>query len=124
MTLDFGRMLGTTVRPDRRSTRALGWIMHGVNGLLLALGYRALFRAARVAPDAQSGVILGTVHFAAALAGLAIAPHLHPRPRQAGLRPLRPRAYGPMTVPGMLVGHLVYGAIVGRALTVRRAEDR
>jgi hypothetical protein len=24
----------------------------------------------------------------------------------------------------MLVGHLVYGAIVGRALTVRRAEDR
>ncbi|HEX9402155.1 MAG TPA: hypothetical protein VF912_18765 [Anaeromyxobacter sp.] len=123
MTLDFGRTLGTTVRPDRRSTRALGWIMHGANGVLFALGYRALFRAARVAPDAQSGVILGAAHFAAAIAGLAVAPYVHPRPRQAGLRPLRPTAYGPMTIPGMLVGHVVYGAIVGRALTVRRAQD-
>ncbi len=124
MTLDFGRMLGTTVRPDRPSTRALGWVIHGVNGLLFPLGYRAVFRSARVAPDAKSGVILGAAHFAASVAGLAIAPHVHPRPRQAGLRPLRPTAYGPMTVPGMLVGHLIYGAIVGRALTVRRAEAR
>jgi hypothetical protein len=94
-----------------------------MNGLILAFGYRAAFRVARVAPDSRAGLVLGAAHFAAAMAGLALAPHLHPRAREAGLKRLRPTAYGPMTVPGMLIGHLVYGAIVGRALNRDRRVD-
>jgi hypothetical protein len=116
MTLDFSRAIGTAFRRDGPATRAMGWAIYATNGLLLALGYRAVFRVARVAPDSRAGLVLGTVHFGAALAGLAVAPHLHPRAREAGLKPLRPTTYGPMTIPGMLIGHLVYGAIVGRAL--------
>lgn len=116
LRLNFGRMLGTALGPDRPRTQALGWGVHVLNGLVLAGGYQLAFRALHARASAPRGAALGLLHGAAALAGLALLPRVHPRPLAAGLKPLSPAAYGPLTVPGMLLGHVVYGAVLGAML--------
>lgn len=114
LSLDFGRMLGTMVAPARRSTVRLGWAMQLLNGIGLAAGYAALFRFLR--PSPRNGLFVGLAHGVLAGVGLEALSRLHPRPREAGLRHLTPTAYGPLTVPGLLGGHLVYGGLIGRGL--------
>jgi hypothetical protein len=120
MRLNFGKMLGTAVAPDSRRTRALGWGLHTLNGLLLAGAYQAVFRMMGSQPTAARGALLGVAHAGVALAGLSLLPRVHPRPFTAGLRPLSATAYGPLTLPGMLAGHIVYGAVAGAALGADR----
>lgn len=111
--LSFGRVLGTVLAPDGPETRAVGWSLHFLNGAVLALVYRELFRRTSVPAGPKSGAAAGLLHSLLSLAALGLFPRLHPRPRQAGLRPAHPYAYGPLTIPGMLAGHALYGAIVG-----------
>ncbi len=114
--LDFGRLLGTLLAPDSGRTRAVGWGLHAANGTLFALGYQLLFRKLGMWPGAQGGALLGLAHAGAALGVLAALPSLHPRPRQAGLQEPGSFSYGPLTIPGMLLGHVLYGAIAGWAM--------
>lgn len=113
LRLDFGRLVGTFLAPDSARTRRLGWSLNLVNGALLALGYGEVFRRLRLWPGAPAGALLGLAHGAGATALVAALPQIHPRPRQAGLRPMSVDAYGPLTLPGMLLGHVLYGALVG-----------
>ena len=113
MRLDFGRMLGTVVMPDSGEARTIGWGLNFVNGAAIALAYRQAFRWLGMWPGAASGALLGLAHAVGAMAFVAAAPYIHPRPKQAGLRKMGPFAYGPLTVPGMVLGHALFGAIVG-----------
>lgn len=122
LQLSFGRVLGTMLGPDRAATRAAGWTWHVLNGVAFALAYRELFRRSPLPAGPVGGAAAGVGHCLLGTAAIALLPRLHPRPLQAGLRSFGPAAYGPMTLPGMLLGHVFYGAIVGWFLRPARPE--
>ena len=121
LRLDFGRVLGTALAPDGPDTRTVGWALYALTGMALPLGYRVLFELSGRGPSARLGAVIGVAHGAAALAGLASARRLHPRPRQADLRP--PDEYGALTLAALLAGHVLYGAVVGAVLSATRRPD-
>ena len=122
LRLNFGRMLGTALAHESAATQALGWGLHFANGAALALVYREVFRRAGIPARPLAGAVLGVGHFLAAMLFMALVPRVHPRPEQARLRPLRLFAYVPLTFPGMLVAHVIYGALVGWLLA--RGDER
>lgn len=91
----------------------MGWGLNFVNATLLGFAYQQAFRWLGMWPSAASGALLGLAHAAGATAFVAAAPYVHPRPKQAGLKEMGPFAYGPLTIPGLVMGHVLFGAIVG-----------
>ena len=122
--MDIPLLLGTVFTDDRDRATVIGVAVHFLNGLLFALGYYAIFRAVDQAGWAF-GAALGVVH--AALAGgvlvTLLLPAVHPRMgtpwSDAEEMPLlEPPGfllvnYGRRTALWTLLGHVVYGAIVG-----------
>ena len=122
--MDIPLLLGTVFTDDRDRATVIGVVVHFLNGLLFALGYYAIFRAVDQAGWAF-GAALGVVH--AALAGgvlvTLLLPAVHPRMgtpwSDAEEMPLlEPPGfllvnYGRRTALWTLLGHVVYGAIVG-----------
>jgi hypothetical protein len=122
--MDIPLLLGTVFTDDRDRATVIGVAVHFLNGLLFALGYYAIFRAVDQAGWAF-GAALGVVH--AALAGgvlvTLLLPAVHPRMgtpwSDAEETPLlEPPGfllvnYGRRTALWTLLGHVVYGAIVG-----------
>ena len=122
--MDIPLLLGTVFTDDRDRATVIGVAVHFLNGLLFALGYYAIFSAVDQA-GWLFGAALGVVH--AALAGgvlvTLLLPAVHPRMgtpwSDAEETPLlEPPGfllvnYGRRTALWTLLGHVVYGAIVG-----------
>jgi len=122
--MDIPLLLGTVFTDDRDRATVIGVVVHFLNGLLFALGYYAIFSAVDQA-GWLFGAALGVVH--AALAGgvlvTLLLPAVHPRMgtpwSDAEETPLlEPPGfllvnYGRRTALWTLLGHVVYGAIVG-----------
>jgi hypothetical protein len=122
--MDIPLLLGTIFSEDRRRASVIGYALHFVNGQLFALGYAAIFYAVDEA-GWLFGMALGLVH--AAFAGGALVnlllPAVHPRMgtrwTDASQSPLlEPPGfmlwnYGRHTALLTLIGHAVYGALVG-----------
>jgi hypothetical protein len=122
--MDIPLLLGTVFTDRRGPASVIGYIVHFVNGLLFALAYYAVFRAVGHA-GWLFGAALGLVH--ASLAGGALLtvllPAVHPRMgspwSDAEETPLLEAPgfllmnYGRRTLVWTLVGHVIYGAIVG-----------
>ncbi len=122
--MDIPLLLGTVFTDRRGPASVIGYVVHFVNGLLFALAYYAVFRAVGHA-GWLFGAALGLVH--ASLAGGALLtvllPAVHPRMgspwSDAEETPLLEAPgfllmnYGRRTLIWTLVGHLIYGAIVG-----------
>ena len=122
--MDIPLLLGTIFTDERDRASAIGYVIHFVNGLLFALAYYGVFRAVGHA-GWLFGAVLGVVH--ASLAGgillTALLPVVHPRMgtpwTDAAETPLLESPgfllmnYGRRTLIWTLVGHVVYGAIVG-----------
>jgi uncharacterized membrane protein YagU involved in acid resistance len=122
--MDIPLLLGTVFTDDRDRANVIGVAVHFLNGLLFALGYSAIFSAVDQA-GWVFGAALGVVH--AALAGgvlvTLLLPAVHPRMgtpwSDAEETPLlEPPGfllvnYGRRTALWTLLGHVVYGAIVG-----------
>jgi len=122
--MDIPLLLGTVVTDRRGPASVIGYVVHFVNGLLFALAYYAVFRAVDHA-GWLFGAALGLVH--ASLAGGALLtvllPAVHPRMgspwSDAEETPLLEAPgfllmnYGRRTLIWTLVGHVIYGAIVG-----------
>ena len=122
--MDIPLLLGTVFTDRRGPASVIGYVVHFVNGLLFALAYYAVFRAVGHA-GWLFGAALGLVH--AFLAGGALLtvllPAVHPRMgspwSDAEETPLLEAPgfllmnYGRRTLIWTLVGHVVYGAIVG-----------
>lgn len=122
--VDIPFLLGTAFSEDRVRAKAIGYALHFGFGLLFALGYWVVFSAL----DESSwwlGALIGLFH--GAFAGTALVnillPLVHPRmataKTAADTAPLIEAPgylmlnYGRSTPIVSLVGHLVYGAIVG-----------
>ncbi|HXI14840.1 MAG TPA: hypothetical protein VNM48_00615, partial [Chloroflexota bacterium] len=117
------RVLGTLFMPDGTKARALGWGLNVVHGALFAVGYQQALRCTGMFAGAPSGALLGVAHGLASMGAVAAMPKMHPRPRQAGLEKMGPSAHGPLTVPGMLLGHMLFGALVGAAIGWERHKS-
>jgi hypothetical protein len=122
--MDIPLLLGTIFTDRRDRASVIGYVIHFVNGLLFALAYYGIFRAVGHA-GWLFGAALGIVH--AALAGGALLtvllPAVHPRMgtpwTDAAETPLLEAPgflllnYGRRTLIWTLLGHIVFGAIVG-----------
>jgi hypothetical protein len=122
--MDIPLLLGTMFTEQRSRASAIGYFVHLVNALVVALVYAAIFLAVGHA-GWLFGMALGAVQAAFIGGGLAnvLLPAVHPRMgtpwTDAEETPLlEPPGfmlanYGPMTATVTLVVHLAYGAIVG-----------
>jgi hypothetical protein len=122
--MDLPLLLGSLFSDNRSRASVIGYFVHFVNGLLFALVYYGVFRAVGHA-GWGFGAALGVVH--AAFSGGALVtvllPAVHPRMgtpwTDAEETPvLEPPGlllvnYGRRTALLTLLGHIVYGAIVG-----------
>jgi len=122
--MDIPLLLGTIFTDRRDRASVIGYVIHFFNGLLFALAYYGVFRAVGHA-GWLFGAALGLVH--AALAGglllTVLLPAVHPRMgtpwTDAEETPLLEAPgfllanYGRRTVIWTLLGHIVFGAIVG-----------
>jgi hypothetical protein len=122
--MDFPLLLGTIFTDRRGKASVIGYAIHFANGLLFALAYYGVFRAVGHA-GWLFGAGLGLVH--ASLAGGALLtvllPAVHPRMgtpwTDAAKAPLLEAPgflllnYGRRTALWTLLGHVLYGAIVG-----------
>src|ERR671930_368812 len=122
--MDIPLLLGTAFTAHRSRANVIGYFLHFVNGFLFALAYYGVFRAVGHA-GWLFGLGLGLVHglFAGGALINILLPVVHPRMGTAWSDAeetplLEPPGfmlvnYGPQTGFGSLLGHLLYGAIVG-----------
>jgi uncharacterized protein DUF6789 len=96
--MPIGEMLGSFLHIGA----AAGWAMHVIIGLVLALIYGGWFAARLPGGPALRGAIYGTGVFL--LAQLAVTPMMGGGVFSGGNVPM---------LAGSLMGHLVYGALVG-----------
>jgi hypothetical protein len=127
--IDLPFLLGTAFSRDRIRARALGYALHFVAGLVFASIYFAIFSAIDEA-SWWLGALFGLVH--AIFAGTALVnlllPLVHPRMATpfsaADSAPLlEPPGflllnYGASTPVVMVIVHVIYGAIVGEAVSL------
>lgn len=122
--MDLPFLLGTAVTADRARAKALGYLMHFVNGQAFAFVYFAVFAAIH-----HSGWWLGALFglaqgvFATTVLVNVLLPVFHPRmgtplttaPDVALVEPpgFLMRNYGPATPVVTLAAHIAYGALVG-----------
>ncbi len=122
--IDLPFLLGTAFTEDRARAKALGYVIHFVNGLVFALVYYAVFRAIGHA-GWWLGALFGLAH--ALFAGTALVnillPVVHPRMGTSAsaanrLALLEPPGfmmlnYGLGTPLVSTAAHVLYGALVG-----------
>jgi len=121
-------MLGTMFTASRDRAKALGFILHLINGWLFALVYVAAFNSWGRSTW-WLGTLIGLVHSLFVLtAGMRLVPGFHPRmaSEQQGptvARQLEPPGflalnYGVQTPLSVIAAHLLFGAILGAFYTV------
>lgn len=122
--MDLPFLLGTAVTANRTRAKAIGYLMHFVNGEIFAFIYYAIFTA--IHRDGWGlGALFGLVHgvFAATALVNVLLPLIHPRmgdpltsaPDVALLEPpgFLMKNYGARTPLVTLAAHVGYGALVG-----------
>jgi hypothetical protein len=122
--MDLPFLLGTAVTGDRARAKAIGYLMHFVNGELFAFVYYAVFLAIGHA-GWWLGALFGLMHgiFAGTALVNVLLPLVHPRmgspvtsaPKTALLEPpgFLMLNYGPSTPLVTVLAHVAFGAIVG-----------
>jgi uncharacterized membrane protein YagU involved in acid resistance len=116
-------LLGTAFTPNRDRARVIGFLVHLVNGQILALLYAALFDALGASGIAH-GALIGLVHSAVVLLVIVpLLPALHPRIASIeqgpmGMRQIEPPGplalyYGFSTPLMVVVSHVLFGMVVG-----------
>lgn len=127
--MDLPFLLGTTVTVNRARAKAIGYLMHFVNGQLFAFVYYAVFLAIDRA-GWWLGAVFGLAHglFAGTALVNILLPLVHPRmgspltsaPQVALLEPpgFLMLNYGPTTPVVTVLAHIGYGTIVGGFTTL------
>lgn len=122
--MDLPFLLGTAVTVNRTRAKAVGYLMHFLNGEIFAFIYYAVFLAIGRA-GWWLGALFGLLHglFAGTALVNILLPLVHPRmgspltsaPEAALLEPpgFLMLNYGPSTPVVTVLAHIGYGAIVG-----------
>lgn len=114
--MDLLDLLGSVVRqPHTTESSAVGAVVHHANGAILAIGgaYAAVLFNDEL--DWVSGLAWGAVLWALALLMMSTVGSVHPAVRRHAQDDPGPAAtnFGTMTPVGSLVGHLVWGVVLG-----------
>jgi hypothetical protein len=127
--MDLALLLGTTVTQNRRKARAIGYLFHVLLGIIFAFGYVAVF-ATIGRPTWWIGAVIGGLHaiFLATVVINVLLPVVHPfmgTPETAAneVALIEPPGflmlnYGRNTFLVTLAAHVLYGAVVGWAVSV------
>lgn len=114
--MDLLDMLGSMfTRPHTGTSRALGFGMHHINGVLLAIAGAYGAQLVDWSLNWASGLIWGFVLWTLALLLMTSVGGVHPAMRHGDEEDPGTAAvnFGRMTPLGSLMGHLVYGLVLG-----------
>lgn len=115
-SMDLLDLLGSSVaRPHTRAAKALGGLIHHMNGAVLAVAWA--YGAVLIGTSANwvSGAAWGAILWVLALLMMSTMGSVHPAIRRGEQDDPGPAAtnFGTMTPVGSLMGHLVYGIVLG-----------
>lgn len=114
--MDLLDLLGSAVAtPGTSASRAIGGVMHLMNGAILAVGWAYAARLAEVDLTWVSATAWGGVLWVLALLMMSTMGAVHPAIRRGEQDDPGTAAtnFGAMTPVGSLMGHLVWGALLG-----------
>jgi hypothetical protein len=114
--MDLLDLMGSNVAPaGSGASKAVGAAIHHMNGALLGIfgAYGAVLVGTEL--DVVSGIVWGVVLTAFALLMMTTVGSVHPAIRRGEQTDPGPAAtnFGRMTPMGSLMGHVVYGAVLG-----------
>jgi len=122
-SMNMGLILGSMFKTDEAGAKRLGWVLHGMIGLVFGLVYGVVWWALDPSLDSAwwIGLLLGLLHGGIAAAAMPMMSGMHPRvrPGAAAGDVVLPRfgfggsGFGSMTPLGILAGHLVFGLVWG-----------
>lgn len=107
----LGAMFGEGATAD-----ALGWMMHLVSGIIFAFIYVVIFKALGITNGWLYGAIFGLIQ--GVMVGAIVLPMMsvvHPAIIQGKIEApgFFGHKMGPMTPMGIIIGHIIFGAVVG-----------
>jgi uncharacterized membrane protein YagU involved in acid resistance len=102
--MDMIGMLGKMFTGNGSIAYPLGTIIHFMMGALFAIVYAWLWSLGLGSASWGWGIVYGLVHGLVAAMVMPMMIRMHPRPPEMRM--------GPMTVTGILMGHLVFGLTV------------
>lgn len=107
--VDVIRAVGAFISKKRETALVPGLIIHGLLGIVFGYIYYGFFHLSHLPMNALSGLFGGLVHGVVVMlfVGITVLEH-HPMKRY--------QRRGPMTGFAQVLGHAVYGAIVGAIL--------
>lgn len=109
--MDMVKTLGTMFVAPGATAYVVGGIMHLMMGIIFAAIYALAYQATGLASNWKTGLGFGFIHWIVAGIGLGLLPLVHPP------MPMTPGFFlvhqGMMGILGLLMLHLVYGAVVG-----------
>ncbi|MFP8904973.1 hypothetical protein [Streptomyces atacamensis] len=114
--MDLLDLLGSTVAtPHTGAARAVGAVMHHMNGAVLAVAWAYGTALLGLSADWATGLLWGAVLTPLALLMMSTVGTVHPAMRHGRQDDPGPAAvhFGSMTPLGSLLGHLVYGLVLG-----------
>jgi len=122
-SMNMGLILGSMFKSEEARAKRLGWVLHGMNGLVFGLAYGVVWWALDPSLDSAwwIGLLFGLLHGGIASAAMPMMSAMHPRvrPGAAAGEVVLPRfgfggsGFGSMTPLGILAGHLVFGLVWG-----------
>jgi hypothetical protein len=106
---------GMMASPGSTASRAIGAVIHHTNGALLAIAWAYGVALVGLPANWLTGLVWGAILTALALLMLSTMGAVHPAIRKGEQEDPGPLAtnFGAMTPIGSLMGHLVYGLVLG-----------
>ena len=114
--MDIAQMQGSMVLEQGNSAFMVGMVMHFMIGIVIAIVYALVWEFAAVQVTWWSGSIFGLAHGLIALMAMPMMMKMHKEVR-AGRFPNLMSEGGMMGVAGLIIGHVIYGLILGLLYT-------
>ncbi|MPY81201.1 MAG: hypothetical protein GEV04_22835 [Actinophytocola sp.] len=119
--MDLLGMLGNTIaRPGSRASKGIGLVIHHMNGAILAIAWLYTVALLGLPANWATGLAWGAVLTLLALLMMTTIGSVHPAMRSGAQDDPGPAAvnFGALTPVGSLLGHLVYGVVLGIGYSV------
>ncbi len=99
--------------PNSSAARTIGFFTHLGMSLAIAYAYAQGFKLLGLRPSAKTGALGGLIHWVIAVGVTGLATRKHPKRDRLDMPGFGGAALGPQSALGFLLGHLVYGTLVG-----------
>ncbi len=99
--------------PNSTEARTIGFFTHLGMSLAIAFAYAQGFKILGLRPSAKTGALGGLIHWVIAVGITGLATKKHPKRGQLDMPGFGGAALGLRSAVGFLIGHLVYGTLLG-----------